>query len=167
MRKTKIICTLGPATDDNLILEELVKGGMDVARFNFSHGNHKIHKERLEKLIEIRERYNKHIAALMDTKGPEIRVKTFKNGKITVNPGQEFTFTIRDIEGDENIVAITYNELVNDLQPGNRILVDDGLIERKVIRVTDTDIVCMVINGGVISNNKGVNVPDVSLSMPY
>ena len=167
MRKTKIICTLGPATDAEGVMEELVKNGMDVARFNFSHAIYEEQIERIGKLKELRKKYNKHIAALLDTKGPEIRTKSFKDGKITVNAGDTFTLTTEDIEGDETRVAITYKDLPKDLSIGDRVLIDDGLIELKVNKLTDTDIICTVENGGVISNKKGVNVPGIKLSMPY
>ncbi|MCR5702937.1 MAG: pyruvate kinase [Lachnospiraceae bacterium] len=167
MRKTKIICTLGPATEDDQVLKKLMIEGMNVARFNFSHGTHETHKKNLDRIKKFRKELGLPIAALLDTRGPEIRIKDFKEGKVTLKDGQEFTLTTRDIEGDENAVSITYEELVNDIAIGNRILIDDGLISMKVQAVTETDIVCLVENGGQISNHKGVNVPNVSLSMPY
>lgn len=167
MRKTKIICTLGPSTDAEGVMDKLVDSGMDVARFNFSHASHEEHYERLERLIEIREKKGKHIAALLDTKGPEIRIKSFKSGKITVSEGDRFVLTTEDIDGDETRVSITYKNLINDLKIGDKVLIDDGLIELLVEEKTATDIVCKVLNGGNISNNKGVNVPGVKLSMPY
>lgn len=167
MRKTKIICTLGPSTDVDGVMEELVKNGMDVARFNFSHASHDEQLGRIQKLRELRKKYNRHVAALLDTKGPEIRLKEFKNGEITVNEGDTFTLTTEDIEGDETKVSITYKDLPKDLSVGDRVLIDDGLIELKVNKLTDTDIICTVVNGGVMSNKKGVNVPGVKLSMPY
>jgi pyruvate kinase len=167
MRKTKIICTLGPATDVEGVMEKLVDSGMDVARFNFSHATHEEHYQRLVKLIEIREQRGKHIAALLDTKGPEIRIKSFENGKITLVEGELFALTTEEIKGDEKRVSITYKNLINDLKVGDRVLIDDGLIELIVEEKTETDIICRVLNGGVISNNKGVNVPGVTLTMPY
>lgn len=167
MRKTKIICTLGPATEDDKVLKELMLEGMNVARFNFSHGEHAQHEKNLNRVKALREELGLPIAALLDTKGPEIRVKDFKDGKVTLNSGQKFTLTTRDIIGDENAVSITYENLVNDVQVGTRILIDDGLISMRVESMTDTDIVCIVENGGPVSNHKGVNVPNVSLSMPY
>lgn len=167
MRKTKIICTLGPATEDDKVLKELMLEGMNVARFNFSHGDHAQHAKNLNRVKALREELGLPIAALLDTKGPEIRVKDFKDGKVTLNNGQRFTLTTRDIVGDENAVSITYENLVNDVQVGTRILIDDGLISMRVESMTDTDIVCIVENGGPVSNHKGVNVPNVSLSMPY
>jgi len=167
MRKTKIICTLGPSTDVEGVMEKLVDNGMDVARFNFSHASHEEHYQRLVKLIEIREQRGKHIAALLDTKGPEIRIKSFENGKITLVEGELFALTTEEIKGDEKRVSITYKNLINDLKIGDKVLIDDGLIELIVEEKTETDIICRVLNGGVISNNKGVNVPGVTLTMPY
>lgn len=167
MRKTKIICTMGPATDDVTVLEELVKEGMDVARFNFSHGTHKEQEERMSRLRAAREKYGRPVAILLDTKGPEIRVRDFKDGKISVTAGQKFTLTGRNIIGDETIASITYPTLSRDLAVGTRILIDDGLIELLVERVEGEDIHCIVRNDGVISNHKGVNVPGIHANMPY
>ncbi|MDO5155314.1 MAG: pyruvate kinase [Eubacteriales bacterium] len=167
MRKTKIICTLGPATDDDNVLRELMIEGMNVARFNFSHGTHEQHKVNLERVKRLREELGLPIAALLDTKGPEIRLKNFKDGKVTIESGQRFVLTTRDIEGDETQVSITYKGLVDDIRVGCNILIDDGLISLRVESMTDTDIICIVENGGVISNHKGVNVPNVELSLPY
>lgn len=168
MRKTKIVCTLGPATDDINVFRELVMEGMDVARFNFSHGDHQIHKDRLEILKQLREESGRPIAAMLDTKGPEIRVKSFVDNKVHVNRGQTFTLTTRDVDGTEEIVSITYEDLPKDVKVGDTILIDDGLIELRIKDIAEeTDIVCEVINGGFISNNKGVNVPNVDISMPY
>ncbi len=168
MRKTKIVCTLGPATDDINVFRELVKEGMDVARFNFSHGDHQIHKDRLETLKQLREEAGRPIAAMLDTKGPEIRVKSFAKDKVHVDKDQIFTLTTRDVDGTNEIVSITYSELPKDITLGDRILIDDGLIEMVVEEIVDeTDIKCRVINGGFVSNNKGVNVPNVDISMPY
>ena len=167
MRKTKIICTLGPSTDKEGILEQLVKEGMNVARFNFSHGSHEEQKGRLDQLKEIRSRLNKPIAALLDTKGPEIRIRDFANGKITLEEGQEFTLTADEIEGNESIVSVTYKDLYKDVRPGNTILIDDGLIGLEVQRIEGHNIVCLVKNGGVVSNKKGVNLPGVEVNMPF
>ncbi len=167
MRKTKIICTLGPSTDDENVLRELIDNGMNVARFNFSHGSHEEHLERLNVLKRIREEMNEPVAALLDTKGPEIRVKSFKDKKVTLNKDSEFILTTDEVEGDESKVSITYKDLPKDLKAGDTVLIDDGLIELVVKTVTDTAIVCTVLNGGVVSNNKGINVPGVDLSMPY
>lgn len=167
MRKTKIVCTLGPATDNENIIRELMREGMDVARFNFSHASHDEHANRLEMIKKIRTEENKHVAALLDTKGPEVRVCKFKNDKITVNEGDKFTLTAKDIIGDERMVAVTYKHLPQDVSEGTIILIDDGLIRLKVSEIKGDDIICDVIVGGDISNNKGVNIPDVDLKMPY
>ncbi|MDO4475266.1 MAG: pyruvate kinase [Lachnospiraceae bacterium] len=167
MRKTKIICTMGPSTDQPGVLEKLIETGMDVARFNFSHGDHEEQKGRFVRLKKARYQADRPVAALLDTKGPEIRIRDFKDGKIMLEKGQKFTLTIREIEGDNTAVSITCKELVNDVKPGNEILIDDGLIGMIVDEVTDTDIVCTVQNPGPVSNRKGVNVPNVNLSMPF
>lgn len=167
LRKTKIVCTLGPATDQDGILEQLVEEGMDVARFNFSHGDHKEQLVRFERLKKAREAAGRPVAALLDTKGPEIRIRDFKEGKVQLKKGQTFTLTTNEVQGDETMVSITYADLVKDVMPGATILIDDGLVGLEVLEVTDTDIKCIVLNDGAISNKKGVNVPNVDLSMPY
>ena len=167
MRKTKIICTLGPSTDQEGVLRELVANGMNVARFNFSHGSHEEHLGRFEKLKAIREELGKPVAALLDTKGPEIRLKEFKNGVEMLEAGQTFTLTTREVEGTKEICSITYKDLPQDVQPGGTIMLDDGLIMLRIEKVTDTDITCTVLNNGKIKTKKGVNVPGVHLSMPY
>ncbi len=167
MRKTKIICTLGPSTDKDSVLRELVANGMNVARFNFSHGSHEEHKGRLDNLKAIRTELGKPVAALLDTKGPEIRLKEFKNGVEMLEAGQEFTLTTREVEGTKEICSITYKDLPQDVEPGGTIMLDDGLIKLSIKAVTDTDIVCEVLNSGKIKTKKGVNVPGVHLSMPY
>ena len=167
MRKTKIICTLGPSTDKEGVLRDLIANGMNVARFNFSHGSHEEHLGRLEKLKALREELGKPVAALLDTKGPEIRLKDFKNGVENLVAGQTFTLTTRDVEGTNEICSITYKDLPMDVEPGGTIMLDDGLIKLQIQTVNDTDIVCTVLNNGKIKNKKGVNVPGVHLSMPY
>ena len=167
MRKTKIICTIGPASESPDKLEELMKAGMNVARFNFSHGDHEEQRKRFDNVIAIGKKLNLPVATLLDTKGPEIRLKEFTNGKEELTKGQLFTLTTNDVLGDNNICSITYKGLVNDVEVGGKILIDDGLIEMKVLRITDTDIECEVINGGKVSNKKGVNVPGANLSMPF
>ena len=167
MRKTKIICTIGPASESPDKLEELMKAGMNVARFNFSHGDHEEQRKRFDNVIAIGKKLNLPVATLLDTKGPEIRLKEFANGKEELTKGQLFTLTTNDVLGDNNICSITYKGLVNDVEVGGKILIDDGLIEMKVLRITDTDIECEVINGGKVSNKKGVNVPGANLSMPF
>ena len=180
LRKTKIVCTLGPSTDDENVMRSLIEEGMNVARFNFSHGGHEEQFGRLTMLRKLREEMKRPVAALLDTKGPEIRLKEFASGKVELKNGQTFTLTTEDIVGDESRVAITYKELPDDVKPGDTILIDDGLIGlevKKIQKVSGTkadaegkmpmDIVCTVMNGGMVSNKKGVNVPNVELSMPY
>ncbi|MCM1180045.1 MAG: pyruvate kinase [Clostridium sp.] len=167
MRRTKIICTLGPATEDDAVLKELMIEGMNVARLNFSHGDHAQHERNLNRVKKLREELGLPIAALLDTKGPEIRVRNFKDGRVTLQNGQQFTLTTREVEGDENEVSVTYKGIVGDVKVGNTILIDDGLISMRVTDLTDTDVVCVVENGGPVSNHKGVNIPNVELSMPY
>ncbi|MDO5539497.1 MAG: pyruvate kinase [Eubacteriales bacterium] len=166
-RKTKIICTLGPSTDKPGILEALIESGMNVARFNFSHGNHEEQRIRFIALKKARNNAKQPVAALLDTKGPEIRLKDFADGKVQLKKGQTFTLTTREVEGDDSIVSITYANLIDDVKVGDMILLDDGLIGLRVKELTDTDIICEVLNSGPVSNHKGVNVPNVSLSMPY
>jgi pyruvate kinase len=167
MRKTKIICTLGPATDQEEVLKKLMLAGMDVARLNFSHGTAAEQKVRADAVKKLREELNLPIALLLDTKGPEIRIKSFNQQKITLKAGGKFTLTSRDLVGDETIVAVTFEHLPQEVTPGARILIDDGLIELKVESCTETDIHCEIINGGTISAQKGVNVPGIKLSLPF
>lgn len=167
MRKTKIICTLGPSTDKGDVLRDLISNGMNVARFNFSHGSYEEHGGRLAKLKALREELGKPVAALLDTKGPEIRLKEFKNGVEMLEAGQTFTLTTREVEGTKEICSVTYKDLPQDVQPGGTIMLDDGLIMLHIEQVTDTDIICTVLNSGKIKTKKGVNVPGVHLSMPY
>ena len=167
MRKTKIICTMGPSTDKGDVMEQLVREGMDVARFNFSHGPHDEQRGRIQKLRELRKKYDRPVAALLDTKGPEIRLGCFKDGKVSLEEGQIFTFTNKDIEGTNECVSITYKELYKDVRPGGHILVDDGLVDLEVQDISGKDIVCKVINAGVIGDKKGVNVPGANLKMPF
>lgn len=167
MRKTKIICTLGPSTDKGDVLRELIANGMNVARFNFSHGSYEEHGGRLANLKALREELGKPVAALLDTKGPEIRLKEFKNGVEMLEAGQTFTLTTREVEGSKEICSITYKDLPHDVHEGGTIMLDDGLIMLRIEKVTDTDITCTVLNSGKIKTKKGVNVPGVHLSMPY
>lgn len=167
MRKTKIICTMGPATDNDNTLRDLMLAGMDVARLNFSHGTHEQAKERIDRIKRIREELDIPVAIMLDTKGPEIRLKSFKNGKVTVKEGEKFTLYTDDVEGDETGVSITYKNLAKDITVGTRLLIDDGLIEIEAQSVKPDRIICEVKSGGEISDSKGVNVPNVSLSMPY
>ncbi|MCD8390900.1 MAG: pyruvate kinase [Firmicutes bacterium] len=167
MRKTKIICTMGPATDSEKVLKELMESGMDVARLNFSHGTHEEAKVRMDRIKKVREELDIPVAILLDTKGPEVRIKTFKDGKAELKAGQMFTLCSEDVEGDESQVSITYKDLYSDINVGTRILIDDGLIELEVVNIKDKKIICNVVNGGVLSNQKGVNIPNISLSLPY
>ncbi len=167
MRKTKIICTMGPATDDDETLRNLMLAGMDVARLNFSHGTHEEALERINRIRRIREELDVPVAILLDTKGPEIRIKSFKNGSVRLKEGEKFTLYTTDVEGDETKVSITYKNLPRDISAGTRLLIDDGLIELEAVSVKSDRIICEVKSGGVVSNSKGVNVPKVSLNMPY
>ena len=167
MKKTKIICTLGPSTDQDGVLETLILEGMNVARFNFSHGAHEEQKVRLEQLKELRKKHNKPIAALLDTKGPEIRLKCFENDSVILEPEQQFTLGVGDFLGNQERVAITYERLFEDVKVGDSILIDDGLIGLIVEKIEGTDIICRVKNGGKISNRKGINVPGVEVNMPF
>ena len=180
LRKTKIVCTLGPSTDDEKVLRRLIEEGMNVARFNFSHGSHEEQLGRLKMLCKLREELKRPVAALLDTKGPEIRLMEFAEGKVELVNGQTFTLTTEEIVGDANRVSITYKDLPEDIKAGDAILIDDGLIGLEVKKIQEVagaktsadgkkpmDIVCTVLNGGMVSNKKGVNVPNVELSMPY
>ncbi len=167
MRKTKIICTLGPASEKESILREMMLRGMNVCRFNFSHGTHEEHKKKLDLVKRLREELRLPVAAMLDTRGPEIRLGDFESGSVLLEAGAEFTLTTRDVLGNQGIASVTYQGLPGDVTPGGRILIDDGLVELTIRSVTDTDIACTVVNGGKISNHKGINVPGVSLSMPY
>ena len=177
-RRTKIICTLGPSTDNEAVMRALIEEGMNVARFNFSHGPHDEQMGRLKMLRKLRKELGKYVAALLDTKGPEIRLVEFEKGKTELKTGQTFTLTTDDILGTDERVSITYKNLADDVKPGDHILIDDGLVGLEVVeikpvakpvntKVNARDIVCKVLNDGVISNKKGVNVPNVELSMPY
>lgn len=167
MRKTKIICTLGPSTDKEGILEKLIEAGMNTARMNFSHSTYEEHARRLEHVVELRKKYGKHISVLLDTKGPEIRTKSFTAGKVKLKAGQEFILSCDDIEGSEKGVSITYDELYKEVKPGTAILIDDGLVGMEVTAIEGKNIHCIVKNEGVVGNHKGVNVPDVHINMPY
>ncbi len=167
LRKTKIICTLGPATDDESVLRELIRCGMDVARINMSHQTHKEQRVRIAAVKRLREELDKPVALLIDTKGPEIRLGTIREKSVTLVQGQSFTLTTVPCEGDQNRAYITCRELPQDVRQGGHILIDDGLIDLEVESTTDTDILTRVQNGGVISSNKGINVPGVHLSMPF
>lgn len=167
MRKTKIVCTLGPSTDREGVLREMIQAGMNVARFNFSHGTHAEHKVRLDALKALREELDAPVAAMLDTKGPEVRLKDFAGGRVHLTTGQEFTLTTVQVEGDAHRCSITYGELPGDVKAGDTILLDDGLVRLTVLETSGTEIRCRVENDGDMKNHKGVNVPGVRLNMPY
>lgn len=167
MRKTKIVCTLGPASSNRETIRDMISAGADVMRLNFSHGTHETHKETADLVKSVREELSSYTALLLDTKGPEIRIKSFANGSVTLSEGQAFTLYSDDRIGDENGVSITYTELYRDVTRGSKIMIDDGLIELRVDSICGYDIKCTVLNGGKISNNKGINVPGVKLSIPF
>ena len=166
-RRTKIICTLGPATDDPTVLSELMLSGMNAARLNFSHGSYEEHLKRINMVKKLRDEMGLPIALLLDTKGPEIRTGCFKDGKISLKSGQKFVLTPKETEGTEDRVTISYADLYRDVEKGMRILIDDGLIEMTVSEINGEDIVCEVLNSGVVSNHKSINVPDANLTMDY
>ena len=167
MRKTKIVCTLGPSTDREGVLREMIQAGMNVARFNFSHGTHAEHKARLDALKALREELDAPVAAMLDTKGPEVRLKDFAGGRVHLTAGQEFTLTTVQVEGDAHRCSITYGELPGDVKAGDTILLDDGLVRLTVLETSEMEIRCRVENDGDMKNHKGVNVPGVRLNMPY
>ncbi len=167
IRKTKIVCTMGPNLFEKHLIAPLMKAGMNVARFNLSHGTYETHQHYYDEVCRIRDELGLPVATMLDTKGPEIRVRSFKNGRVTLQNGQLFTLTTDEVEGDEERVSITYKELPQDIAVGSSILIDDGLIGMQVERIDGADIVCRVLNGGVVSNNKGVNIPNAHLSMPF
>lgn len=167
MKRTKIICTLGPASNNRETLKSLMENGMDIARFNFSHGDHEEQKGRVDMIKELREELDMPIAMLLDTKGPEIRTRLLKDGqKVKLESGNQFVLGIGDFEGDDKKVAITYETLYKDVKPGNKILIDDGLIELEVKAIKGTDIICDILNGGELGEKKGVNVPYVKVNLP-
>ena len=167
MKKTKIVCTIGPASESEEILEKLITNGLNVARLNFSHGTHEEHLKRIETIKKVRERLNMPVAIMLDTKGPEIRTRDFENGVVELSEGQEFTITTKDILGNKDICSVTYEGLPKDVTAGDSILIDDGLIELKVKEVlNDTDIKCVVKNPGLVKNHKGVNVPGIKINLP-
>lgn len=168
MRKTKIVCTVGPATDDDKILREMILAGMNVARFNFSHGDFDMHKRRFEQVVRLREELGIPVATMLDTKGPEIRIGKFEGDKpVEIKDGDLFTLTTEQCVCTAEKACISFRGLPHDVTVGTKILINDGVIELSAEKITGTDIICRVINGGMLSNNKGVNVPGVELSMPY
>ena len=168
MRKTKIVCTIGPATDDDDIMRRIMQAGMNVARFNFSHGDYETHQKRYEQVVRLREELGLPIATLMDTRGPEIRLGKFVDDKpVTIHDGDTYVLTTEDVLCTAERGSVSFKNLPHDVKPGTHILINDGVIEMVVNRVNSTEITCLVIHGGVLSNNKGINVPGVTLSMPY
>jgi len=166
VKKTKIICTIGPTSENEEILEKLMRSGMNAARLNFSHGDYEEHGKRIDKIKKLMKKVGKPIAIMLDTKGPEIRTGDFKEGKVNLNEGQAFVFTTRNVIGDETMCSISYSGLPRDLNPGDRILVDDGLVGFRVDKIEKGDIYCTVLNSGTIGNRKGVNVPGVDINLP-
>jgi pyruvate kinase len=166
MRRTKIVCTIGPASESVEMLCKIIESGMNVARLNFSHGSHEEHGQRIRNIREAIKVTNKQVAIMLDTKGPEIRTGLLKEGKITLEAGKEITLTTEEISGDENRLSVNYSGLPQDVQPGNTILIDDGLVALEVLKIEGTEIHCKILNGGEISNRKGVNVPGVNINLP-
>ncbi|MBQ4536876.1 MAG: pyruvate kinase [Lachnospiraceae bacterium] len=167
MRKTKIICTVGPESESKEMLRELMLAGMNVARFNFSHGDHEEQKNKFIRLAEVREELGLPVATLLDTKGPEIRLQDFDGKKVFLEAGQTFSLMMYEVLGNTERASVTYTNLINDVSVGSKILIDDGLIGMEVIELKENEIVCRVNNSGPVSNHKGVNVPGVELTMPY
>ena len=167
MRRTKIVCTLGPSTDDYAVLKAMVRAGMNVARLNFSHGNYDEHKTRMDMVKRVRKELGVPVAIMLDTKGPEIRIKTFKTGTVELKKGNKFTLTTRDVDGDASIVSVTYEDLPRYVKKGACILVNDGLIELTVESVNATDVVTVIKNDGVLSGRKSINLPGTDIDMPY
>lgn len=167
MRKTKIICTIGPACENEATLTKMCKAGMNVARLNFSHGTHSEHKVKFDVIKAVREKLSMPIAIMLDTKGPEYRIKTFENKKVTIEDGSTFTFTTEDIVGDENRVSVTYKNLTKELSEGDRILLNNGLVVFEVERLTPTEAICKTIVGGELSDRKSMNFPNKTLSGEY
>lgn len=167
MRKTKIVCTIGPACESEERLREMMLAGMDVARFNFSHGTHREQEEKLRRVLRVREELGLSVATLLDTKGPEIRLRDFEGGRVELITGSRFILTTEEVLGTAQRAAISYKNLKNDISVGTTILIDDGLIELQAEEISGEEIICNVINGGFVSNHKGLNVPGAVLSMPY
>ena len=167
MKKTKIVCTLGPASIHETVIEKMLKAGMNVARFNFSHGTHEEHAKSIALFRRVRDRLKVPAAVMLDTKGPEIRIGTFAEGAVMLEDGQTFTLTTREVAGDSTQVWVSYADLPRELKVGNRVLIDDGRVVLTVTETTDTDIICQVVVGGKISNRKGVNLPYIHLNMPF
>ena len=166
MKSTKIICTIGPSSQDRKVLARMIENGMDVARMNMSHGDYEFHRKTIKLVRELSEEYNRHIGVLIDLQGPKIRTGKLKKETVVLNEGDTLTLTIDDVPGDWNILSVNYRGLVNEAKPGDRILLDDGNIELKVLKVREREVVCRIINGGIIRSYRGVNLPDTSLGIP-
>ena len=167
MRRTKIVCTLGPASNSEPVIKQMLLNGLNVARLNFSHGSHEDHAKTIETFRKVRDSLKLPAAVMLDTKGPEVRIKTFKEGSVEIENGSTFILSTKDFEGDSNKVSITYKDLPSQVTKGKRILIDDGKIILEVQECTDTDIICRVIEGGILKNRKSINVPNTHLDMPY
>ncbi len=167
MRKTKIICTIGPACSDEHTLEAMCRAGMNVARLNFSHGTHEEHLERINLIKKVREKLGLPIAIMLDTKGPEYRIRTFRDGKVYLKEGDTFSFSVEDVEGDNTRVSVNYKGLVKDLSVGDRILLNNGLMEFQVTGKTESEVVCLVLTGGELSDRKSMSFPNKVLNQPY
>ena len=167
MRKTKVICTIGPASENEETLTKMMEAGMNVARLNFSHGSHEEHQKKIDLIKQVREKLNLPIAIMLDTKGPEYRIRTFKDGSITLQSGDTFTFTTGELEGDETRVSVNYKNLAQDLNAGDEVTVNNGMVVFRVREVTETDVICTVVTGGVLSNKKSMSFPNKVMSGPY
>ncbi len=160
MRKTKVICTIGPASENEATLTKMLEAGMNVARLNFSHGSHEEHQQKIDLIKRVREKLGLPIAIMLDTKGPEYRIKTFKAGKVTIQDGAAFTFCTDEVEGDETRVSVNYKGLAKDLNVGDRVTVNNGMVVFEVRELTDTQVICQCITGGVLSNKKSMSLPN-------
>ena len=166
-KRTKIVCTIGPASDTPEIIRDMILAGMNVCRLNFSHGSHEEHAARIKIIKEVRAEMDEFIGILLDTKGPEIRTGRFEGGQALLKQGERFTLTVReDILGNENICSISYKGLIDDIKPGDMVLMDDGLISMVVQEISDDDIICIIENPGIIKDRKGVAVPNIKVNLP-
>ena len=166
MRKTKIVCTLGPATNDKETIKRVVEAGMNVARMNFSHGDHEEHKHRFDLVKEVEKETGETVGLMLDTKGPEIRTGEMKGDKIQLEVDTEIVIAKEDVEGTPEKISVSYKDLAEDMDVGNKILIDDGLIELEVTSIDNGDVICRVVNGGELGSRKGVNLPGVKVSLP-
>ncbi|MBE6847357.1 MAG: pyruvate kinase [Ruminococcus sp.] len=167
LRKTKIVCTMGPSTDSDAVLRQMMQAGMNVARFNFSHSVYEKDKERFERVVRLREELGLPIATMLDTKGPEVRLRSFPNGPVEIEDGAKYTLTTRDVPCDDQVGSVNFARLTHDVKPGDTVMINDGLVELCVEHVSATEVECRVVRGGVLSANKSCNFPGVNLSMPY